>query len=143
MTPLPFLLALLATPAAADAPPAGVFRVVAAVAAPWVTPGLPPAGTPFLPPGSELSFHPDRVEATHPLGCKGAVYVWIEVPPEGLFQGGLGEEGAREIALALGLGDTSPTLRVQCDSGLFDYHAAGPDLWLALDGVLYRLSLAP
>lgn len=88
--------------------------------------------------GEELSFEADRVEGPHPLGCGGAAYELVFVPPLGLFEGGLAPEEAEAVAERLQLLPEAPTLRVDCDSGSFDYHAQ-PRLVIMLDGQLLTL----
>jgi hypothetical protein len=112
---------------------AGAWRIVAAFDL-----GLEPSASPLI--GAEVAFAESRVAAPHPLGCGGARFEEVTVPPLGLFQGAFTEEAEAEaFARAAGLGLAALTLRVDCDTGSFDYHVAGGDLLLMLDGVILRL----
>lgn len=131
-------LLLSAVPAAAAPGPfAGTWRIVESSDL---------AGTPATAPllGAELAFEADRVDGPHPLGCGGAAYHLAFVPPLGLFQGGLAPEEAETVAERLQLLPEAPTLRVDCDSGSFDYHAqptGPPRLVIMLDEQLLTLEL--
>jgi hypothetical protein len=57
-----------------------------------------------------------------------------------LFQGGLSHAAAQAAELGFGAGP-HPTLRIDCDRGSWDFHAADPDtLLFAYDQRLYTLS---
>ncbi len=90
--------------------------------------------------GAAVVFHADRVEGPSPLACANARYVFTAVPPEGLFQGSLPTPAARAAA-RLGLTAARlPTLRVECDTGVFDLHLSEPVRALfGLDGVVWTL----
>ncbi len=95
--------------------------------------------------GATVSFTGHAVEAPHPLGCNDARYQIQALPADMLFQGTLGDAAvARAHALELSATAT-PTLMVQCDGGLFDYHlteahgATAPHLLIMLDRVIYTL----
>jgi len=130
------LLPVLLSPAAALEPFDGNWRIIGASD----TAGTPAEAAP--PVGESLTFLPDRVDGPHPLGCGGAAYDLVFVPPPGLFQGSLSQEEAEAVAERLRLLPEAPTLRVDCDGGSFDYHAlaeAPPRLVIMLDGRLVML----
>jgi len=124
---------------AQDEPFAGTWRIVSASPAPWVNPNsIPDTQTePFL--GQEIAFLAGHVDGPAPFGCAGATYESVDIPPQGLFQGGLGSETAEPLALSLGIIGEAATLQVTCDTGVFDYHSSGHALLTALDNVIYTL----
>lgn len=137
--------ALLLAPqvaAAQDESFAGTWHIVDAEVAPWVEPDPTLLEDFERLRGATVTFLADQVEGPDPLGCGGATYTTGTVPPEGLFQGGLGEEQAGEKAAALGLtGDSFATLDVACDTGLFSYHLRDDGtVVFALSNVIYAMS---
>lgn len=121
---------------AAGPQPAGPWRIEVAQAAPWATDGLVHTQL----EGAVLSFDDGAVSGPAPLGCANASYEFVVSPAEGMFQGGL-PEPATAAAEALGVVHLPvATLRVNCDSGSFDYHMIAPDTLLtALDNVIWTL----
>lgn len=143
------LLLLGATAAAGhDHPPpdsafSGAWRITSG------TPGEIDDGAPSPPRpdlvGATVTFTAHAVVAPHPLGCNDARYDIQALPADMLFQGTLGDAAVTR-AHALELSATAtPTLMVQCDGGLFDYHlteahgATAPHLLIMLDRVIYTL----
>jgi uncharacterized protein YecT (DUF1311 family) len=131
---LSLVAALAGRADALEATFAGRWRVVEASPAPWArgptTPALARSGVVLLE---------DRVLALQPLGCGAARYEVALSPPEGLFQGALGNR-AEAAATAIGLSGDVTTLRLSCDTGVFDFHhRGGTDLLFALDNVIYTL----
>jgi hypothetical protein len=119
---------------------AGAWRVVEATAAPWVKPHtLTRDETPLLT--HALSFERGEVRGPSPVGCAHATYGTVVVPPKGLFQGSLPEGQEAAVAKALGLGPPdAATLRVDCDTGTFDYHLDNQGrLVFALSDVVYTM----
>ncbi len=141
---------LLGSAAGGDAQPmgpspdlmfAGVWRVVDAAAAPWTPPHrLTKAETPLLP--SQIAFEASRVRGPSPVGCAHATYGTVLIPPKGLFQGSLPSGRESALARSLGLGPPeAPTLRVDCDTGTFDYHLDSKGrLVFVLDDVIYTMT---
>lgn len=122
----------------------------------WRITGGEPAGIDNAAPteplstliGATVAFNEHAIEAPPPLGCAGARYEIQRLPADMLFQGTLGDTAVAR-AQALDLSPTAaPTLMVQCDTGLFDYHltqgsdAADPHLLIMLDRVIYTLERA-
>lgn len=130
---------------------AGAWRVVGGAAEAGA-----PAGATADPDlvGATVAFADGRVDAPHPLGCGGAAYEQDALSAQGLFQGVLDDAGPDAAAhtlaraRALGFSDAAaPTLRVNCDTGSFDYHRlpapTPPRLVLMLDWVIYTLERVP
>jgi hypothetical protein len=94
--------------------------------------------------GRIITFTPQEVLADLVFGCSDAHYERIVLPADGLFQGNL-PAPATTAAQELGLTQLpAPGVEVICDSGLFDYHFAGPDrLLTALDNEILTLERAP
>ena len=142
---LSLCLSLVAAPATAqDERFAGRWWIVSAAPAPWLDISVvfdAKEAESYL--GDELVFAADRVEGPAPLGCANAVYETAMSPPEGLFQGSLDAETAVTDGASLGIAGETPTLRVSCDTGVFDYHLAGDELLTALNNVIYTLARDP
>lgn len=122
----------------------GTWRIAAGLAS---SPGDSDSPAPPDPDllGKDVVFAEQAIEAPHPLGCGNAVYEVRDLPAEALFQGTLGSSASpRAVALDLSP-DAAPTLMVQCDTGVFDYHLtqgsgdAAPKLLIMLDHVIYTL----
>ncbi len=75
------------------------------------------------------------------LGCKEADYQPTDLPPEGLFQGGLPAPDQAKLAASYGLpADHIDGFDLDCSTGLFSYHFANADtLLFALSDVIYWL----
>jgi hypothetical protein len=112
---------------------AGVWRITAA----FDTSGSSPAFSRIV--GKTIDFEPDAVTGPAPLACAGARYETVLMAAEGLFQGALPETQAIKVATGLGMAREIETLRVDCDTGSFDYHAAGDRLAIMLDNVIYLM----
>lgn len=147
----PWLLLGSVTAAAQEAP-----HPEAGFAGTWRIAGGEPAGIDNAAPaepqstliGATVTFNERAVEAPQPLGCAGARYETHPLPADMLFQGTLGDAAVTR-AQALDLSATAaPTLMVQCDNGLFDYHLTqgsgitAPRLLIMLDRVIYTLEPA-
>jgi len=138
------LLASLAGAQSMDASPeasfAGAWRVIGAKAAPWVKPHkLDKREAPLLE--YAFIFTKGEVKGPLPLGCSHAKFATAVVEPAGLFQGNLPKGKQADIAEAMNLRPPEiTTVRVDCDTGTFDYHFdSGGNLVTALNGVVYTL----
>lgn len=109
--------------------------------APWSQVGSRPgAASPHVP--ASLVFRRDAIVGSAPFACAAPSYSVVLVPPQGLFQGGLGQIAGRDAAddadrlgFAEGL---VRTLRADCRNASFDYHLAGPTtLKVALDNMIH------
>lgn len=134
------LAVLIAQPAwAADPDYRGTWVIAEARPAPWI--------------GSEAELFPDEkrrligakvtygqtsIDGPAPLACDKPVYEMLDVPPEGLFQGGLALPA--EQAQALGFRSrTIPTLQTGCE-GWIDFHFVdGRTALFALNNMIYTL----
>ncbi|TAK50859.1 MAG: DUF3828 domain-containing protein [Gammaproteobacteria bacterium] len=120
-------------------PPLDHWRIGPGSVAPWAPPGTRvPAGDGFR--GQVIQFAADAVSAPGPLACARARFEYVVTPAAGLFQGMLGTT-AESTASALGI-PALPllTLRVSCDSGVFDYHLLTPGkALLGLDNIIWPL----
>lgn len=118
--------------------PQGPWTFAAGTAAPWTATGTPASG-PVLG-GQSLWFGPERVSGPAPFACAQVRYSFVVSPAEGLFQGAL-PAPADVSARALGVPALPlATLRVDCDSGSFDFHHIADDTLLtALDGMIWTL----
>ncbi|MEQ1691352.1 MAG: Rv3235 family protein [Gemmatimonas sp.] len=121
----------------------GVWRVERGVAAPWVREGVDRAdAAAWL--GSTVRFQAAQVTGPGVLSCRGARYVSVAQPADGLFQGGL-PSPARESAGRLGITQFPvPGVRLDCDAGSFDFHAVDRTTMLvAVDHVIWTLTRSP
>ncbi|MEQ1929940.1 MAG: DUF3828 domain-containing protein [Parvularculaceae bacterium] len=135
-------LALAAAPMMAQAEDAsirGAWRITHGVVAPWTVDA--PVGEALI--GARVSFSRTSVKAPAPIGCRNAAFDPTDMPPEGLFQGGL-PEPAQQHARSLGFAEGSVKgVSLSCDSGLWEFHRADADTTLfALDNVIWTLSRA-
>lgn len=117
----------------------GAWRFTLGTPGPWLAAGA--AADPRAWLGAALRFDPQAVHGPGVLACGGARYEVVHPPPEGLFQGGLPAPAARS-AERLGIsGGEVETLRLTCDSGVFDFHRVDADtLLIGLDNVVWTLS---
>jgi len=117
----------------------GAWRITHGVVAPWTVEA--PIDAAMI--GKRVTFSKNAVRAPKPLACMNAVYEPTDMPPEGLFQGGL-PEPAQNHARALGFGEgATKGVRLVCDSGLWEFHSADADTMLfALDNVIWTMSRA-
>jgi hypothetical protein len=100
-----------------------------------------PTDRPALPIGLALRLQADGIDAPPPLGCRQMRVQKLSLPVEGLFQGMLATPD--EDAGRLGLRPPVTTLRIDCSSGSWDFHAADSEtLLFALDLRIYSLSRA-
>ena len=116
---------------------AGVWRIVGAVTASDAAPAFSRLV------GETIDFESGKVTGPSPLACENARYETVTMGVPGLFQGALPETQAVRLAGGLGMPAEIETLRIDCDTGSFDYHAAGSRLVIMLDGVIYLLDRAP
>jgi hypothetical protein len=123
----------------------GAWKVSDARPAPWLEAGQSTdaafAGT-YL--GKTVVFGPGAIEGPALLACTNPRYAYVEVPAEGLFQGGLGDNGkAEEKARALGFASFPVhTVMTGCEHDIA-YHFEGQDkLAFALDNVIFRMQRA-
>lgn len=126
---------------ASEAPPGGVWRIVAA--GELKGKGFHPlerAEAPLL--GQAVSFRENSVIGPAPLGCASASYSYESVPALGFFQAYAGnEEEARRIAASTELPDPANSLTVSCDAGTFDFHMSDTKrMVIMIDLVIYTLT---
>lgn len=135
-------LACWAPVAATGAEPGiqGRWRFTHALPAPW---GAALPGSPNLV-GQSLNISGLAIQGPKPFACGGLRSQAVQLPPEGLFQGGL-PAPALAAAQRLGLGEFPvATSSLACDSGLFDFHHADADtVLIGLDNRVWILSRAP
>lgn len=120
----------------------GTWTVSDATRAPWLEPGqsTDPAieGT-YL--GKNVVFSDSAIAGPALLACTNPRYAYVEMPAEGLFQGGLGENGKAEEA-ARQLGFTAfpvHTVMTGCEHDIA-YHFEGQDrIAFALDNIIFRM----
>jgi hypothetical protein len=93
--------------------------------------------------GRTITFARAAVQAPAPLDCEKPGYEVVRSGPAGLFQGSLPEAEAVAFARKRNVTGEVDTLRVSCQSGVFDYHAIGQRLVFMLDGVIYVLARTP
>ena len=89
--------------------------------------------------GKKVTFKPEAIEGPALLACTTPRYAYVEVPAEGIFQGGLGESGkAEEQARALGFtGFPVHTVMTSCEHDIA-YHFEGQDrMAFALDNIIF------
>lgn len=131
-----------ASTADAKTPISGKWRLTRAVIAPWATDAEAGVRPDWI--GETVTFGRASVKAPGPLACGGARYENTDVPPEGLFQGGLPEPAAQAM-LPLGLSDEAIAgVTVTCDTGIFEFHFASADsLLFALDNRIWTLDRTP
>jgi hypothetical protein len=122
----------------------GSWYIASGRAAPWVATPEPLSGTDRRFLGQTVVFSKARILAPTVLGCKGVTYAALSLLPEALFQGGL-PAPVEDAARALGLQSfPAPSIRVTCDTGVFDYHMVDDATALvALDNVIWTLSANP
>jgi hypothetical protein len=114
----------------------GTWRIVRVQAIP---PAHRETPSPALAVGASVRLHRRGIESPFPLGCSSTRMQVLDLPAEGLFQGTLSRPSVD--AERLGLAPPVPTLRIDCDSGSWDLHAADADtLLFALDRRVYTLS---
>lgn len=130
---------LLATPAHAEFH--GEWRLILSTPAPWVDAAELPVHS--LRIGDRLLLGPDGIEGPAPLACGHGQTSTLQIPAEGLFQGGLVQPAADAERLGFGQG-SHPSLRIDCDSGSWDFHAVEADvLVFALDHRIHTLGRSP
>lgn len=119
--------------------PEARWRVGKSVVAPWVREGEKSSNSAALS-GQTLQFSATVVQGPHPLGCRGLNHEFVLSPAEGLFQGAL-PEPAEVYAQRLGFVRLPAiSLRLNCDTGSFDYHLLTPrHALLGLDNRVWRL----
>lgn len=121
---------------------AGDWRIVDGRPGPWAAPGeaTPPARL----TGQRVVFNRGRIVRGGALACAAVHYQAVDLPAEGLFQGGLPAPAAASAA-QLGIAHLPvPSVRVDCDGGSFDYHLVRDDtLLVALDNMVWRLVFQP
>ncbi|MGO9545840.1 MAG: hypothetical protein ACLPPF_13755 [Rhodomicrobium sp.] len=118
------------TALAADASYMGVWRISAAVLAPWADPAQKPdGGEPARLIGKTIMFKEKEIAGPQPFACKGAKYKVSDYTASLLFQGAFDEMHARngsadteKLAASIGFsGAKIKTLETGCE---FDFHFA-------------------
>ena len=125
--------------AAPHSPYLGRWFIAGASPAPWSVAGDPataPVPAPIV--GKAIVYERSRIAGPRLLACRRPNYQLRQVPPEGLFQGGLTAPAAQ--AAALGFRGTSiPTLQTGC-AGSIDFHFVDQSTALfALDNMVYTM----
>lgn len=140
--------ALMSAAARAQGPFAGSWTFTSATPAPWLAQDqLLRANNNSTVRQGRITFTPGALQAPTWMACRPAGYALLQVPPEGLFEGGLldpsrGLTDAAGLAIHLGFppGDV-PTIETRCHG--LRFHLAGPDRMLfALDNVIYTFTRA-
>lgn len=143
------LLAASALAGAAHAQPAwtdGTWTIEKAEIAPWADPKIWADETEAKKLiGQTVAFGPRAVEAPPPLYCTRPVYTLRDLPPEGLFEGGLAvndyagkAQDAKALAARFGLtAAAAPTLET-CTEILF-HRVADDTMLFALDNRIYTM----
>lgn len=140
VSPIFGVLLTLAGPALAAEPAyLGAWHIAEARPAPWVKSAaetFPEEERRLV--GQTVTYGPARIEGPSPLACDGPRYELLDVPPEGLFQGGL--TAPAEQATALGFRSrTIETLQTGCE-GWIDFHFVDATTALfALNNAIYTL----
>jgi len=118
------------------------WRVVRTSDAPWAHPTSHDRAQSLV--GRILTFHSDSVDGIDVLNCGHVRYEATRYPVEGLFQGKLPAPAVRS-GRALGIaGPTVAGFRLNCDTGVFEFHHVDADtLLLGLDNRVFTLSRAP
>ena len=118
----------------------GEWRVFRQQVAPWAEPAAAPAAA--LRIGARVHLGEHTIRGPRPLACSDLKATQLSVPAEGLFQGGL-QQPATEAANLGFMPGAVPTLRIDCASGSWDFHAVDAHtLLFALDQRIYSLSRA-
>lgn len=141
--------ALIPAAALAQGPFAGTWAFTSATPAPWLAPDqLSRAHNNPTVRQARITFTQAALQAPTWMACRPPGYALMQVPPDGLFEGGLldparGLTDAAGLATRLGFppGDV-PTIETRCHG--LRFHLAGPDRMLfALDNVIYTFTRAP
>ena len=117
----------------------GRWLIAGAHPAPWSVPGDAPS-SPFDARivGKAIVYERTRITGPRLLACRHPDYQLQQVPPEGLFQGGLTAPAAQAAALGF-RGDTILTLQTGCAGGI-DFHFVNQSTALfALDNMVYTI----
>ncbi len=121
----------------------GAWRIVDAKPAPWIKPhALSKDEAPLME--FVLSFGNGEVQGPSPIACGHARFRSMQVAIPDLYQAGVPKGKEKETADELGLGsDCISTLRVDCDTGTFDYYRdSNSNLVLVLNDVVYTMRQA-
>lgn len=123
----------------------GTWKVSDARPAPWLEAGQSTdAAIEGTYVGKTVVFKSGAIEGPALLACTNPRYNYVEVPAEGLFQGGLGENGkAEEQARTLGFASFPVhTVMTSCEHDIA-YHFEGQDkLAFALDNIIFWMERA-
>ncbi len=128
--------------AAAATPPVaflGNWLIAEAQPAPWSVAG-DAATAPFNAGivGKTIAYQRTRIAGPRPLACRRPNYQLRQVPPEGLFQGGLTAPAAQATALGF-RGAAIQTLKTGC-AGSIDFHFVNQTTArFALDNMVYTI----
>lgn len=123
-----------------DVPFFGVWMITKAAPASWTDAAH--TSDPFLAQrwvGKKVIFLWDGIDAPAPLGCGGAAYRTVEVPPDYLFQGNLTQPIMQAQALGFRAGAPVRTLQTDCE-GAIDFHFVNLNTAMfALDNTIYTM----
>ena len=93
--------------------------------------------------GDQVTFEENAIRAIDPYGCENPKYESKTVSPLALFDGGIGNEAkAASVALAFGLSNNAPTLRVDCENYSYEYHEGRKGLVMHFDNMVYTFKRA-
>lgn len=140
------LLSFLGPAAHAQGPFNGTWAFTAAAPAPWLAADQTArAQNNPMVTQARITIGPAALQAPGWMACRPPGYQLLQVPPEGLFEGGLhdparGLSDAPALAIRLGFSAGSvPTLETRCHG--LRFHLASPDrLLFALDNVIYTFT---
>ena len=118
----------------------GRWKVVASTVAPWVSADEAKAVDQTELKGKTIVFANKRIKSNSVLGCDHVNYEPIDYEADALFQGGLpapAEPAARKLGF---LQFPVPSVSVNCDTGIFEYHFLDDDtILVALNDVIWTL----
>lgn len=140
-------LSLVLVAAAPYKPIQGTWKIDRMEPAPWVDkdnqPDAPTAKT-YL--DTTVVFTSSRIRATGLLACRKPGYKYDDVPPEGLFQGGLddgkpnsGVAAARATALGF-KGPAIHTVTTRCEHDIAFHMADSDHAAFALDNIIFWMT---
>jgi hypothetical protein len=117
----------------------GSWRIAGGRAAPWAPAAAGPLANAELE-GTRVEIGADEVLADSPLGCANLEHELVVSPADGIFQGNLPNPAAQSARLVGIERIPAFTMRIACDTGVFDYHQIpGDTLLIGLDNVVWKV----
>ena len=143
-------LALLLVAAGPYKPIEGTWKIDRLEPAPWVDKdNIPDVPTEKTYLNTTVVFESKRIKATGLLACSKPNYRYNDVPPEGMFQGGL-DDGkgvtGHAASQAKGLGFTSPTVHTvttDCEHDIAFHMTDSNHAAFALDNIIFWMTRQP